>query len=175
MKKTLTLILIALFATAILGCPSGGDDDGHADDSPAAADGSEDGGERHGHSHGDGDADALTWFKKELMHEGYELNLGLHGPHLHAGEAAEVAVEVKKDSEPVSDAKVFVTLLDGDAENVIVEEQATVFEPTTPEEAAHYAQAELAIPQDAGQVTIRYRIEFTDADEFSSNVLMPVE
>ena len=175
MKRIFTLSLMVLCTAAFVGCPSNTEQPEGDGAEPADGHGHEhaEGEEPHGHSHGD--EDALTWSKEDLVHEGYEINLGLHGPHLHAGEAAEVAVEIKKDEEPVEDAKVYVTLLDESAENVLVEEQSTILEPTTAEEDAHYAQAELAIPEDARRVTIRYRIEFTDAEEFSSDVLFGVE
>mgnify|MGYP007059389514 CR=1 FL=1 len=174
--RTATNLILACSLALFMGCPSSSDNNEAADATHVdseSADGD------HGHSHGEGghghshaDADALTWAKEDLMHEGYEINLGLHGPDLHAGEEAEVAVEIKKDDAAVPDAKVFVTLLDEAGENELVEEQATVYEPETDEEEAHYAQAMLAIPADARRVMLRYRIEFPDAPEFTSDVLM---
>ena len=72
------------------------------------------------------------------------------------------------EAQPVDRLRSFV-------ETVLVEEQATVYEPTTPEEDAHYAQAELAVPEDAEEVIVRYRVELPDASEFSQDVKMDVE
>jgi hypothetical protein len=82
---------------------------------------------------------------------------------------------VTKDGQPVADAKVFITLLDANGEKELVAEQATVYEPPTDEEPAHYAQAKVKIPADATDVTLRYRIELPGAAEFSQDVPVKAE
>ena len=116
--------------------------------------------EAHGHSHGhshSGD-DALVWEGEPRMHAGLEIKLGHHGEHLHAGEEVEPAVSIVRDGKPVADAKVFNALLSSDTKTVLAKEVATVYEPTTAEEPAHYAQGALAIPKDTSKVVIRFRI-----------------
>lgn len=63
-----------------------------------------------------------------------------------AGQEVEPAVSITRGSQPVSDAQVFNSLLSADGTTILAEEVATVFEPTTPEEPAHYAQGGLAVP-----------------------------
>ena len=124
----------------------------------------------HGHSH-EGD-DELIWQRADLEHEGYVISLGHRGKQLFAAHDAEPAVMITKDGEPVADAKVFVTLLDSAGETVITGKQATVFEPTTEEEPAHYAQAEVKLPSDGTEVTLRYQIEFPAGAEFTKDVVV---
>ncbi len=174
MNRIYTLSCLSLLALCLVGCPA-------AETPPAGDVASGDGeattnaadGPAHGHSHDD--ADALTWEKEDLAHEGYVIHLGLHGPHLHSGEEAEVAAIVLKDDESVADAKVFVTLLDEAGEEVIAAEQETVYEPETPDEPAHFAQASFDMPEDARRVVIRYRIELPEASEFVNDVLYKVD
>ncbi len=129
-----------------------------------------DGDGNRGHTH-EGD-DALVWRRADLEYEGYVISLGHHGKQLFAGHEAEPAVMITKNGEPVADAKVFVTLLDAAGEDVITEEQATVYEPATAEEPAHYAQASVKMPAEATELTLRYRIELSEASEFSRDVIV---
>lgn len=144
---------------------------------PAATTSNDNGGEaageeEHGHEHGEDDA--LFWQREGIEHKGHVIALGHHGIHPHAGEELEPAVMITKDGEPVADAQMFVTLLDGAGENVLTEEQATVYEPQTPDEPAHYAQGMVMVPADAEMVQIRYRIELPAASEFSQDVAVEV-
>ena len=75
-----------------------------------------------------------------------------------AGGDVEPAVQVTRDGQPVADAQVFNALLEDDGETVLAEEVATVYEPPTSDEPAHYAQGSLKIPSGTRQATIRYRI-----------------
>jgi hypothetical protein len=109
----------------------------------------------HGHSHS-GD-DALVW-RKELAEQGYQIALGHHGQALHAGHEVEPAVQITREGQPVADARVFNALLAADGQTVFAEEVATVYEPPTSEEPAHYAQGPLQVPANAAQVVLRYRI-----------------
>ena len=169
MKVSLQLGLMLLVGVALaVGCnkpQESANGDGGSDGNAANADGGE-----HAHTH-EGD-DALIWQRQDLEHEGYVIALGHHGTQLYADHEAEPAVMVTKDGTAVADAKVSVTLLDAAGENVLTEEQATVYEPETPEEPAHYAQAEVKLPADATEVTLRYRIELPGASEFSQDVVV---
>lgn len=66
---------------------------------------------------------------------------------LHAGEEVEPAVSITRNGEPVSDSRVFNALFSADGKTQLAKEVATVYEPTTAEEPAHYAQGTLAIPR----------------------------
>jgi len=57
-------------------------------------------------------------------------------------------VAITRNGEPVSDAKVFNSLMSADGETALADEVPTVFEPTTEEEPAHFAQGLLPIPKD---------------------------
>lgn len=128
----------------------------------------------HGHSHS-GD-DALVWEQQDIEHEGYSIMLGHHGEHLHADEGVEPAVSITKDGEAVADAQVFNALVSADAATVVAEEVATVYEPETDEEPAHYAQGELMIPAGVDKIVIRFRIVLPgDAGEVSYDVPVDVE
>ncbi|MHC4879854.1 MAG: hypothetical protein ACYTGL_25660 [Planctomycetota bacterium] len=131
------------------------------------------GGHAHGHSHGEDDA--LVWEGDPVEHSGTTILLGHHGKHLHAGEEVEPAISIVRDGEPVSDAKVFNALLSADGETVLAEEVATVYEPTTEEEPAHYAQGGLAIPKDAKKVVIRFRIALPGEEAKTFDVPIDVE
>ncbi len=132
--------------------------------------------EPHGHgSHVHGEDDALVWEGEPKMHAGFEIKLGHHGKHLHAGEEVEPAVSITRDGKPVSDAKVFNALVSADGETVLAKEVATVFEPTTEDEPAHYAQGALAIPKDAKKVIIRFRIAPAEGDEATFDLPIAVE
>ena len=56
--------------------------------------------------------------------------------------------------------------------DVITVEQSTVYEPTTAEEPAHYAQASVKMPADATELTLRYRIELPEGSEFIQDVIV---
>jgi len=127
----------------------------------------------HGHSHGD--EDALIWEGEPKQHAGLEIKLGHHGKHLHAGEEVEPAVSITKDGKPVSDAKVFNALVNNDGQKVLAEEVPTVYEPTTEEEPAHYAQGALTIPAGLTSVIIRFRIVPAGGEEVTFDVPVPVE
>lgn len=117
--------------------------------------------EAHDHAHGGhshGEDDALIWVGEPQQYEGMEIKLGHHATELHAGEEAEPAVSITRDGQPVSDAKVFNSLLSADGGTILAEEVATVFEPTTPEEPAHYAQGGLLIPKGTTSAIVRFRI-----------------
>jgi len=127
----------------------------------------------HGHTHS-GD-DALVW-RRDVEHAGYAIRLGHHGKHLHAGKPVEPAISITRDGKPISDAKVFNSLIAEDKQTIAAEEAATVYEPPTSDEPAHYAQGALAIPKDAKHVVIRYRIALpNDAGEVTYDVPVDVE
>jgi hypothetical protein len=109
------------------------------------------------HSHSHGDDDALVW-RQEVSEAGYDIAMGHHGVSLLAGSEVEPAVQVSRGGEPVADAQVFNSLLDGDGHTVLVKEVATVYEPPTEDEPAHYAQGALMIPPGTREATIRYRV-----------------
>lgn len=111
----------------------------------------------HSHSH-DGD-DALVWVEEYIKHEGFVLALGHHGRHLHAASSVEPAVSITRDGAAVADAKVFNSLVSADAKEVIRPEAATVYEPKTEDEPAHYAQGKLHLPKGSPRYIIRFRIE----------------
>lgn len=140
----------------------GHDDHGHASEGHAG-----------GHEHAGGDA--LVWRGEPREHGDLKILLGHHGKHLHAGEAVEPAVSITRDGEPVDDVKVFNALVNADGKTVVAEEVATVFEPTSKEEPAHYAQGALTIPKGVQRVLIRYRIVASDAVEVTFDVPVPVE
>jgi hypothetical protein len=130
-------------------------------------------GDDHAHSHS-GD-DALIW-RRDVERAGYAIRLGHHGEHLHAGEEVEPAIGITRDGKPVSDAKVFNTLVAEDEETIAAKEAATIYEPPTAEEPAHYAQGGLTIPADAKRIIIRYRILLpADAGEVTYDVPVDVE
>lgn len=122
----------------------------------------------HGHSHGEDDA--LVWEGEPKEHAGLTIKLGHHGKHLHAGEEVEPAVSITRGEEAVSDAKVFNALFSADGKTELVKEVATVYEPTTEEEPAHYAQGALAIPKSVTGVVIRFRVVPSGADAVTFDV-----
>jgi hypothetical protein len=128
----------------------------------------------HGHGHSHSGDDALVWEGEPKDHAGMVIKLGHHGQHLHAGEAVEPAVSITRDGKPVDNVKVFNALVSEDG-NVVAKEVATVYEPTTAEEPAHYAQGELAIPAGVQKVVIRFRIVPPGADEVTYDVPVAVE
>ena len=113
-------------------------------------------GDHAAHDHAGG-ADALVWQKTVTAH-GFQIQLGHHGPDLHAGTKCEPAVSITRDGQPVAEAKVYNSLWNEDGSTMLGEEIATIYEPTTATEPAHYAQGGLSIPSDAKQVTLRFRI-----------------
>ncbi len=120
------------------------------------------------------DDNALIWQRADLEHEGYVISLGHHGEQLYADHKAEPAVMITRDGEPVADAMVFVTLLDSAGEKVLTQEQATVYKLPTDAEPAYYSPTSVMLPADATEVTLRYRITFPEAGEFSQDVVIPV-
>ncbi|MCA9173807.1 MAG: hypothetical protein KDB14_04905 [Planctomycetales bacterium] len=130
-------------------------------------------GHAHGHSHGEDDA--LVWEGEPRQHAGLVIKLGHHGKHLHAGEEVEPAVSITRNGEPVADAKVFNALVSADGATVLAKEVPTVYEPTTSEEPAHYAQGGLMIPQEAKSLLIRFRIVPADGEEATFDVPVSVE
>ena len=132
----------------------------------------------HDHDHGDSHShdDALVWRLENVSHNGFVIHLGHHASHLHAGERVEPAVSVTLDGEPVADAEVFNALVSTDGTAVVAEEVATVYEPTTDEEPAHYAQGELLIPPSMDKIAIRYRIVLPgDGGELTKDVTIELE
>lgn len=132
--------------------------------------------EAHGHAggHSHGGDDALVWEGEPKEHAGLVIKLGHHGKHLHAGEEVEPAVSITRDGEPVNDAKVFNALLSADG-NELAKEVATVYEPATEEEAAHYAQGGLMIPAGSSEVIIRFRIVPAGGEAVEFDVPITVE
>lgn len=127
----------------------------------------------HGHSHA-GD-DALVW-REELNEQGYQISLGHHGQVLRAGHELEPAVQITRDGKPVDNAQVFNALLAADGSTVLADEVATVYEPPTSDEPAHYAQGALKIPADTRQIAIRYRIVLPEGGgERTFNVPIAIE
>ncbi len=127
----------------------------------------------HGHSHGEDDA--LVWEGEPEEHAGLTIQLGHHGKHLHAGEEVEPAVSIERDGKPVSDAKVFNALFSADGKTELAKEVATVYEPTTEEEPAHYAQGALSIPKGVTNVVIRFRVVPAGAEAVTFDVPISVE
>ena len=122
--------------------------------------------------------DELVWESKEKLGDlGIDLWLGHHGDHFHAGDKIEPSVAIMKDGKPLADAKVFNQLVDpDDPEKTITEEVATVYEPETEEEIAHYAQGDLKIPADAESkgCVIRFRIEIPEAESLTRDIEVKV-
>lgn len=110
-----------------------------------------------GHSHSHAGDDALVW-RKQVDEQNFNIALGHHGQTLHAGHTVEPAVGITRAGQPIADAQVFNALLAADGETVLAEEVATVYEPPTSAEPAHYAQGALRLPADSQRVVIRYRV-----------------
>jgi hypothetical protein len=140
----------------------GDDDHGHAP-------------EEHGSGHSHAGGDALVWKGEPRKDGDLQILLGHHGEHLHAGETVEPAVSITRNGKPVADLKVFNSLLSADGKTVLAEEVATVFEPTTDDEPAHYAQGGLAIPKGVDAVIIRYRISTSDSVDVTFDVSIVFE
>lgn len=127
-----------------------------------------------GHAHAHGEDDALVWEGEPKEHAGLVIKLGHHGKHLHAGEEVEPAVSITREGEAVADAKVFNALVSADGKE-LAKEIPTVYEPTTEEEPAHYAQGGLAIPKGVTSVVIRFRIVPAGSDAVTFDVPVTVE
>ena len=128
----------------------------------------------HEHTHEPGDE--LVWeFKEKLADTGIDLWLGHHGDHFHAGDKIEPSVAIMKDGKPIADAKVYNQLVDpDDATKTITEEVATVYEPETEEEIAHYAQGDLELPLTAEGCVVRFRIEIPEAESLTRDMEVKV-
>ncbi|MDG1896162.1 MAG: hypothetical protein P8J37_14765 [Fuerstiella sp.] len=120
-----------------------------------------------GHTHGD--ADKLVWVQSDIEDGEFLISLGHHGEHFHGGDEIEPAVSISKDGEDVSNAVVHNSIVNEDGEAVLCEEQATVFEPKTDEEPAHYAQGGLTIPKETPKFLIRLRIQLPGVDAESTH------
>jgi len=105
------------------------------------------------------DHDKLVWDTEGIEESGYRIDLGKHGDHVDAGFGFEPAVVITKDGTDVDDAEVFVALLSDDKKTVLAEEVQAEFEPRTDDEPAHYAKAELKVPNTPPKMVIRYRIK----------------
>jgi hypothetical protein len=128
---------------------------------------------QHGHVHGEDDA--LVWGKKFEAH-GYQIQVGHHGTDLHAGTKCEPAVSITQNGRDIADARVFNALLGEDGTTELVAEVATIYEPATPEEPAHYAQGGLMIPAAIKQLTLRFRIVLPEnAGEAVERITVPVK
>ncbi len=126
------------------------------------------------HAHANVASNVLLWHE-DIVFEGYSLRLGQHGLVVQAGSELEPAVSIEREGEPVRDAKVYVSLLDAAAKQIIAKPQETIFEAATDEEPAHYAQGFLFVPEDVKKVTIRYRIDFTDGSKTERDILIQTE
>lgn len=148
---------------------------GVIDGTPYSGDFKEEAHGQGGHSHVHGDADALVWRGQPRNYAGLKIQLGHHGKQLHAGEEVEPAVSITRDGRPVSNAKVFNSLLSADGKTVLAEEVATTFEPTTDKEPAHYAQGAMSIPKNIAKVVIRFRIAPESGDVVTFDIPVTVE
>jgi hypothetical protein len=120
-------------------------------------------GEEHGHSHGEEETAMFWHFEDQDAGGGYLVSIGQHGPHLHAGEEGEAAVSVTKDGQPVTDAKVFVTVLDEAGTAELVAEKAAEYEAS--EDPPHYAVVIDKVP-DGKVLTLKYRVELPDGTKY---------
>jgi hypothetical protein len=66
-------------------------------------------------------------------------------------------------------------LFSADGRTELTKEVATVYEPTTQEEPAHYAQGALAIPKGVTKVVLRFRVLLSGADAVTFDVPITVE
>ena len=126
------------------------------------------------HEHTDAAVDVLVWHE-EFEFAGNAIRLGQHGILVQSGMELEPAVSIEHHGQPVADAKVSIGLLDGSGKQILAKEQQARFEPATAEEPAHYAQAFLAVPEDANKVTIRYRIDFADGQTATRDIFIQTE
>jgi hypothetical protein len=136
--------------------------------------------DHHEHAHHDHDEHAhvasnvLLWHE-DVGFEGNTIRLGQHGLVVQSGTELEPAVSIDRNGQPVSDAKVYASLLDGNGEKILAQQQQAIFEPATEEEPAHYAQDFLFVPEDAKKVTIRYRIELVNGSTTTRDILIQTE
>jgi hypothetical protein len=140
--------------------------DAEADQGQVEAEGTEaDKGEEVDHLHDHEIHQRLVWIEKDIEYEGYTISVGYHGNHFHNDDGVEPAVSILRDGKPVSDAKVFNTLLDVDGKTVFDTEIDAVFEPATEKEPAHYAQGNLAIPGGKTKSLIHFRVELPGVEK----------
>ena len=130
---------------------------------PAAAHSAGTAEEEHHHHHHE-ESDSLFWQRQDLKVGDYLVSLGHHGPHLHAGEPSEPAVAITKDGTPVTDAAVFVTVLDAAGQKVLVPETAQTYEAPSGNEPGHYA-CEVTVPVEAHEVTLKYRVKLPGVEQ----------
>ncbi len=124
----------------------------------------------HPHPH-EGD-DALVWVEKDFEHAGASISLGHHGEHVHAASMLEPSVMIMHEGEPVADAQVFNCLVSADGNAVIDEEVATVYEPESENEPAHYAQGKLHVPKGV----VRFRIVLAgESEDLTRDMTVEVE
>jgi len=128
----------------------------------------------HPHTH-EGD-DALVWVEKDFEHAGVSISLGHHGEHVHAASMLEPSVMIMREGEPVADAQVFNCLVSADGNAVIREEVATVYEPESENEPAHYAQGKLHVPKGVDKVVVRFRIVLAgESEDLTRDMTVEVE
>lgn len=126
------------------------------------------------HDHAHGASNVLMWHE-DIAFEGCAVRLGQHGLVVQSGTELEPAVSIERDGQPVTDAKISVSLLDAEGKKTIAEPQRAVFEPATEEEPAHYAQDFLFVPEEAKKVTIRYRIDLVNGSTTTRDILIQTE
>lgn len=119
------------------------------------------------HTHGD--ADKLVWVRSDIEEGEFLISLGHHGEHFHGGDDIEPAISISRREEDVSDAVVYNSLVVEEGTTVLCEEHATVFEPKTDEEPAHYAQGTLTIPKETQTFLIRFRVQLPGVDAESKH------
>lgn len=99
----------------------------------------------------------IVW-QKQLSEGEFRISLGHFGVLLMAGDNVQPAMELTRGDQPVTDAKVFVTLLGEDAKTELAAETATAYQPPTATNAGHYGKGLLKIPPRTRQAVIRYRV-----------------
>lgn len=153
MNQMFRIVPLGLFALLMAGCGSA---ENETVPTQVGQQSSEETEKEHGHSHEGGDA--LVWTREKIEHKGFSITLGHHGHRVLAGRKVEPAVAILRDGTDIADAKVFNSLVSVDDDKVLAEEVATVYEPKTDAEPAHYAQGGLNVPEKLERVIIRYRI-----------------
>ena len=126
------------------------------------------------HEHAHVASNVLLWHE-DILFEGNTIRLGQHGLVVQSGMELEPAVSIDRDGRPVSDAKVYASLLDENGKKILAQQQQAIFEPATEEEPAHYAQDFLFVPEDAKKVTIRYRIDLVNGSTTTRDILIQTE
>ena len=129
----------------------------------------------HDHAHGAHGASNVLMWHEDIAFEGCAVRLGQHGLVVQSGTELEPAVSIERDGQPVTDAKISVSLLDAEGKKTIAEPQQAVFEPAIEEEPAHYAQDFLFVPEEAKKVTIRYRIDLVNGSTTTRDILIQTE